>query len=226
MPCCFAAIVAGMARSAIGEFRRHELRDLAGMFRARFACSVLPSSIRGRRECRAPDAPASRVCKNSGSEHTRWSGHTGNRPAFPAQWFTAYFVLSPATGFFATVISGTCIPANLMPASGHQDHTTSPSASRAVRQRHIGVHRIPSRVRDDRETPLGVGRDGGGYRADLGLRKIRIFLQKGLDRHLVICPSGSRYCRPGQASVAPRDRTHSFSGRLRRGWRRLRRSLD
>ena len=33
--------------------------------------------------------------------------------------------------------------ANLTPASGRQDHTTSPSASRAVRQKRIRVHRIP-----------------------------------------------------------------------------------
>ena len=46
----------------------------------------------------------------------------------PRNGFTAYFVLSPATGFFAAVASGIA-SANLMPASGHQDHTTSPSAS-------------------------------------------------------------------------------------------------
>jgi hypothetical protein len=28
------------------------------------------------------------------------SGHTGKHPAFPAQWFTAYVVLSPAIGLF------------------------------------------------------------------------------------------------------------------------------
>jgi hypothetical protein len=43
------------------------------------------SKIRGRRECRAPDAPAaSRVEKNTRVSH---HGHTGKRPAFPAQWF-------------------------------------------------------------------------------------------------------------------------------------------
>jgi hypothetical protein len=47
----------------------------------------------------------------------------------------------------------------LTPASRRQNHTTSPSASHAVRQRHISVHCIPSRVRDDRERPW-VGRDG------------------------------------------------------------------
>jgi hypothetical protein len=40
-------------------------------------------------------------------------------------------------------------------STGHQDHTTSPSAA----QRHSSfdvarIHRIPSHVRDDRETPL------------------------------------------------------------------------
>jgi hypothetical protein len=35
-----------------------------------------------------------------------------------------------------------------------------------------------------------LGGDGKGYIADLGLRKIRIFLQMGLDRILLICPSG------------------------------------
>jgi len=46
-----------------------------------------------------------------------------------------------------------------MPASGHQDHTPSPSASGAVRQERQRVHRIPTRIRDDRETPLVLGRD-------------------------------------------------------------------
>jgi hypothetical protein len=67
--------------------------------------------------------------------------HRFNRivPAFPAQWFTAYFVLSPVTGLFATVALriddasqtrlGERISQNLTPASGRQDHTTSPSAT-------------------------------------------------------------------------------------------------
>jgi hypothetical protein len=43
---------------------------------------------------------------------------------------------------------------NLTPASGCQDHTTSPSASSALVRSAIRVHRIPPRVRDDRDTPL------------------------------------------------------------------------
>ena len=43
---------------------------------------------------------------------------------------------------------------DLTPASGRQDHTTSPSAGLRIRQGAARVHRIPPRVRDDREPPL------------------------------------------------------------------------
>jgi len=39
--------------------------------RASFALNFPPPDIRGRRECRAPDAPDSRVCNGSGRAHTR-----------------------------------------------------------------------------------------------------------------------------------------------------------
>src|SRR3954471_17426568 len=68
-----------------------------------------------------------------------------------------------------------------MPASGHQNHTTSPSASVLFVSSTISVHRIPSRVRDDREPPLcGTGRRG--YNFDLGETAKGIFLQMRLDR--------------------------------------------
>jgi hypothetical protein len=51
---------------------------------------------------------------------------------------------------------------NLTPASGRQDHTTSPSASTPIVYRRIRVHRILSRVRDDLEPPT-VGQDGKSY---------------------------------------------------------------
>jgi hypothetical protein len=40
-----------------------QLRDLAAHFRASFTLSVAPSKIRGRRECRALDAPAASHAK-------------------------------------------------------------------------------------------------------------------------------------------------------------------
>jgi hypothetical protein len=84
----------------------------------------------------------------------------------------------------------------LTPASGRQDHTFSPSASASFVSTLIArmmpprpSHPAPN-VRDDREAPLLWEQDGKGYSSDLGLLKIRIFLQKGLDRGEVICPSG------------------------------------
>src|ERR1700684_4534024 len=57
------------------------------------------SPERGRRECRALDAPAAwgeKKIPTSGSPLRVHRKH----PAFPAQWFTAYFVLSPVIGLF------------------------------------------------------------------------------------------------------------------------------
>jgi len=47
--------------------------------------------------------------------------------------------------------------ANLTPASGRQNHTASPSATRSARRTLRCVHRIPPHVRDDRDTPLHRG---------------------------------------------------------------------
>jgi hypothetical protein len=66
-----------------------------------------------------------------------------------------------------------------------------------VRYRRFHVHRIPSRVRDDREPPLcGTGRLE--YASDLLFLKIRIFFRNGLDKRIsqaqrtsLICPSGN-----------------------------------
>jgi hypothetical protein len=72
--------------------------------------------------------------------------------------------------------------ARLDTSNGCQDHTLLPYASApfvlraliahetALRSVHAPdaacVHRIPPRVRDDRDTPLSVGRDGMVYSAD------------------------------------------------------------
>ena len=79
---------------------------------------------------------------------------TPKHPAFPhAMVLTVSFVLSPVIGLFCHRRLRIEF-ANLTPASRRQDHTTSPSASHAIRQKRIRVHRIPPRVRDDRDTPL------------------------------------------------------------------------
>jgi hypothetical protein len=96
---------------------------------------------KGRRECRALDAPAALRAKMESTQASH-HGHTGVTRHSPRNGFTVSFVLSPVIGFLVTVASGV-VSANLTPASGRQDHTTSPSASRAVRQKRIRVHRIP-----------------------------------------------------------------------------------
>ena len=60
-------------------------------------CNFPPSPVRGRRECRAPDAPAAArgVVVNTRVSH---HGHTGNTRHSPRNGFTAYFALSPVTG--------------------------------------------------------------------------------------------------------------------------------
>src|SRR6202049_3928431 len=107
---------------------------------------------------RAQGIPGSRctrglVCNSAQNKRTRAYRFSGGNPAFPAQWFYGLFRALPGDRAFLPP-SPALLSANLTPASGRQDHTTSPSASHAVRQERIRVHRIPPRVRDDRETPL------------------------------------------------------------------------
>ena len=164
--CIVTVLDRSLARDDGGEFRfdlsnseRMYVRDLAARCaRALRRCS--PSqTTRGRREDRVHAAPeiscANRTNKNAHE-------HTGSAEAFRPSLrsgFTAYNALSPVTGFLATVISRIS-SANLTPASGRQNHTTSPYASRAFVFRACRVHRISPRVRDVR-TPLSSGETRG-----------------------------------------------------------------
>ena len=92
---------------------------------------------------------------------TRAYRFSGGNPAFPAQWFTTYFALSPVIGLVCHRHRQRLsyrLDASVE-ASGPHDFAVRFSA---IRQRRIHVHRIPSRIRDDRETPHLVGRDSGG----------------------------------------------------------------
>jgi hypothetical protein len=151
------------------QFSNSQFRTRVRPLAARCARAIrasFASKIRGRRECRAPSAPRSRVCS---VESTRVShhGHTGNRPAFPAQWFTAYFVLSPVTGLFCHRHQRNRFRQfdASVGASGPHDFAVrkpapsslAPPASTASRPASVTIASRPS-----------VGRDGGGYIADLG----------------------------------------------------------
>jgi hypothetical protein len=98
------------------------------------------------------------ACKMHKKMRTRAYRFSGGIRHSLRNGFTTYSVLSSAIGFVVTV-TWRMIPQSLTPASGRQDHTTSSSASHAVRQKRIRGHRIPSRACDDRETPLVSGQD-------------------------------------------------------------------
>ena len=112
--------------------------------------------------------------------------HTGEaeavRPSL-RNGFTAYIVLSPAIGLSCR--------RHQRDAKHHHQLDASVGASgphgfavriRAVRYRHIRVHRIPSRVRDDREPPLQWDEMAKDMQVIWVGSEGRIFLAKGLDR--------------------------------------------
>src|SRR5216683_3782564 len=72
---------------------RHELPETCATFRP-------PERQRAQGK---PGARCTRglVCKMHNEMRTRAYRFSGGNPAFPARWFTAYFVLSPVTGFVA-----------------------------------------------------------------------------------------------------------------------------
>ena len=93
-------------------------------------------------------------------ERTRAYRFSGGSPAFPAQWF--YGLLRALPGDRACLppsLRGNCFPRNLMPASGHQDHTTSSYAlARSSRARPRPSHPA-SRFVTIAHTPLRSRRD-------------------------------------------------------------------
>jgi hypothetical protein len=161
---------------------------------------------------------------------------------------TAYVVLSPVTGLFCHRCLADIVlslpgwadrtPQDLTPASGRQDHTILPSAKSVSRQRAgdrsqvfrpaLRSHRAPNAaastasrpyVRDDRETPLCVGRDGQTHKDVSTNHGSEIFLQRGLDSPVKKPPDG-------QITTRQREQIRSYPGRgAARSSRRDRRSL-
>src|SRR3979490_167089 len=116
------------------------------------------SKKRGRRECRmraAPEVPCAmgrrvRARAYRAAEAIRHSLRNG---------FTAYNVLSPENGSFASVGTQGMNPRQLDASTAASGPHVFAVRVSAVRRRHLHVHRIPSRAYDDRETPLVSGRD-------------------------------------------------------------------
>jgi hypothetical protein len=153
---------------------------------ARVSHEHRPSKDRGRRESRVPNAP---IASRANEKSTRASHHRFIRiiRLSPRDGFIGFLRALPGEpGFLATVAGhdAKTSSAGLTPASGRQDHTSSPHASRRSSVDTIRVHRIPPRVRDDREPPLSVGRDGRIDKAVSTKRRSEIFFEGGLDNGL------------------------------------------
>jgi hypothetical protein len=151
------------------------------------------------------------VCNCIGRTHTSNNEYTGIARHPRTQWFYGLCralpgdraLLPPSSREYVLSKPGRAdlTPQDLTPASGRQDHTILPyaatslvrvpvTAHKSLRTRpaipshatRCRVHRTPSRVRDDRDTPLCVGRDARICRDDLPDGESEIFLQTGLDR--------------------------------------------
>src|ERR1700736_6083612 len=122
------------------------------------------------------------ACAMEVVERTRVSQVTPVTPSIPrAMVYGLYRALPGEPGFLAPVTPEKLASQELdtsVGASGPHDFAVRLSA---VRYRRIRVHRIPPRVRDDREPPLcGTGRRG--YRLIWVFGKTEYFLAKGWTR--------------------------------------------
>ena len=141
-----------------------------------------------------PGAPTA-SCAHKGSENAHEYSQRGRQkhPAFPTQWFTAYSALFPEIGL-------SCLRRPHEAASHELDASVEASEPHAfavrlsaVRYRHLSVHRISPRVRDDREPPLRWDETAGISEVIWVWCEEGIFLQRGLDgkvRARLICPTG------------------------------------
>jgi len=155
------------------------LRDLAAFARARCSLNSSPP-CRGRRECRALDAPtASRTIKNKVHEHIHHRSHR-NHPAFPTQWFTDYGALSPVRRAFWPPSSREVALAKLDTSVGVPGPHVFSVRIRAVRPTALPRPPHPApRFVTLRNAPLS-GRDEEAYRVIWLFWKTEYFCAKGL----------------------------------------------
>ena len=115
---------------------------------------------------------------------------SGEHAAFPAQWLYGLYEIVLVTGFLATIaLRQRWPPSNLTPAPGRRTQTISPYAKTALVSRSPASTAPCPAFATTADAPL-VGQDGGSYGFDLPDGASGIFFREGLDRLLVICPSG------------------------------------
>jgi hypothetical protein len=150
------------------------------------------SRAQGRPGARCTHGPRAKRCLRVRALTTGTGGIT---PAFPAQWFTAYFALSPVNQLVATVIFEKAQASSKTWRLHGRARTTrlgrpqsAPLVSRPLR-----VHRIPPRVRDDASAPLaGTGRPN--HTSDSYFCKTEFFCNGSLTGFLQHDPTGKSVC--------------------------------
>ena len=155
--------------------------------------------MRGRAEDRVPAGtrgPSRKKVAQEREDH-RWRRRT-LRPSL-REWFYGLYVISSVSQCsFATVASREPFePArNLTPASGRQDHTTSPSAIAPLVSQRLRVHRIPhSTFVTLAIAPLQSRQDGGTIALICASGKQNYFFREGLTRICGRHPSGKSIAR-------------------------------
>jgi len=130
---------------------RTHLRVPAARFARAFAKIFRPTKGVGNAGCQCTRSRACSVVNTRVSHH----GYTGS-PGIPARnGFNGFLrALPPATGLVChrRLANESAKLDTSVGVSGPHDFAVRISA---IRQRHIRIHRIPPRVRDDRDTPLG-----------------------------------------------------------------------
>ena len=108
--------------------------------------------------------PRSRVQLRTGNAHTSIQVQA-EHPGLPCAVALRLTSCSPRrTALLPPSPPRSLLLENSMPAPRHQDHTTSPYARATHVNRSSRVHRIPPRVRDDRDPPLSSGETDGVMR--------------------------------------------------------------
>ena len=141
--------------------------------------SLVPPGREGAGNAGRPMRPIAACAMVVRSAHALVRSHR-NHPAFPAQWFYGLYRALPGDRLSCHRRLRKSLPANLTPASGRQDHTTSPSASstRPSSAPPRPPHPAPRFV-TLRNAPR-LERDGQGYRLICDFGKSEYFFERGL----------------------------------------------
>ena len=149
------------------------------VYRARYGLLVPPSSSEGAGNAGRPMRPMA-ACAGVVIERTRVSQVTPESPGIPrAMVYGLCRTLPGDRAFLSPSLLRSLLLRSLTPASRRQDHTILPSASRAIRQRHIGVHRIPLRVRDVAQRPSVWGGTAADMKVICANTEAEYFCAKG-----------------------------------------------